>query len=387
MNDRDDQKPSTRISGHVRMQLPALSSVTHALETKHKENYSHGFEDIYALQNVDLSSVRPVTGSTKNNNSTTTTDLPDTKEGQLTLDFGPGWRGWMPSLSLHEPLQVLGLSRPAEEGLLENGVRHLHNLIGMDKSDFIGMKGVGQGHIDEVLQKLQEHLGAASPAQSTSVDFVSLLRCLYGDMEPLQAYLLLEPYGFHDIITLSTADAVTVRHMNSEARSENLEEAREQALKHKRRQFVRETFRDLASEFLIPWIEERGGIASLQEIHERLRRCSSDPTTTEAVLTFVQDLYFEGSVFDETLVSAGTELFAVNKEALGRYQSLIRHARSYFYARGQSYWFEELESFLLRDFARKDVGFPDSFIEKVLRLSNDFRVRKGSDGRRSVRLS
>lgn len=374
----------------------------HADEYKRlkQEIYTGGFESIYALENVDLSTVRPMGAAAKEAEAepskavaavgepvaeapkSSDSEEPE-EEGQLELDLGESYRGWMPSFRLREPIQSLGLSSPAEKALLEGHKSTLGDLI---EGDLLSIKGLGQGHIDEIQKKRDEYLGGSSLQRCRQVDFVALLRSLLGAEDRKHCCLALEPYGLSDLFPLIPADEVELRHLSPERRIERREAACVELGTEKHRRALQEGLVDIANVFLKPWIQGRLGLATEVELRDRLQRISSNPDRTAAVLRFFSDVYFEGQFpFRTSCIELAKGLYSADRHSQRLYRQVVDRARSYFYHSRVRYNLDVLSEILEREFAKVWQGFPDGFLVKVLRLSPDFRVRKGEEGRLMVR--
>jgi hypothetical protein len=123
----------------------------------------------------------------------------------------------------------------------------------------------------------------------------------------------------------------------------------------------------VADGYLLPWMGERGGVASELELKERL----------EAVPGGLDG-------FEKLLVGADRGVWAVNRETIARYQKVIARIRSYFYRPRLRYPLEELIGYLEKEFAREWSDLDRIFIRRCLDLSPDFRVRKREGGEKWV---
>jgi len=121
---------------------------------------------------------------------------------------------------------------------------------------------------------------------------------------------------------------------------------------------------------VVPWIEVRGGIATRDEIEERLERtcCSSKS-------------------FTQTLIVLEENLFASDAETAKRYHSLISRAKTYFYHPNSCYPLNQLISWLEREYAKEWKSCPQSFIEKCLSSSQCFALFKTEGHQLSIRFS
>jgi len=130
-------------------------------------------------------------------------------------------------------------------------------------------------------------------------------------------------------------------------------------------------FPDPFDNLVIPWIEVRGGIATVDEIKERLERTSSQ-------MPFPKE---------SSLIPLEQGVYASDPEVAERYHALISRAQTYFYDPSCRYPFHQLISWLEREFAIEWENYPQSFITKCLISSPRFSLLKTSDHQRALRLS
>jgi hypothetical protein len=111
-----------------------------SFEETYKSSYSHGLEAIYALETVNVRSIRRLQAPPAQPPPLRAPCvLP--MAPQLEFDFGASFRAWLEPFLLDEPIQVLGLSRHAEKCLLEQRKERLRDLIGCNLRQLIFVKG------------------------------------------------------------------------------------------------------------------------------------------------------------------------------------------------------------------------------------------------------
>jgi len=358
-----------------------------SFEDVYKTSYSHGLEAIYNVENVDLKTVRRInthaSESTKNTSSLPKTFLePST---QLEFDFGDAYKGCMDSFMLKEPINVLGLGTHVEKCLFEQGLSTLETLSKADLNKLVYVKGIGQGHIDEVRQKLRSYLEGHTLYGCQVIDLVSWMRSLLAALSRKKVYVALEPFQMADLFSLSPIESVEVRRLTVEKRVEWRNEISPELLKKKDR--VQNDLKKIVNIFITPWINRRHGFATKNEILERLQRISLQQTLVPMVVDFFDAVYFSGSfAFGDYLVHTNDELFFVDRRAKEAYQNIIDTALTYFYQGDVYYPLSELVILIFREFAKKWGNYSVEFIEKTLRSSSLFRVRKEACGRLFIRM-
>ena len=356
-----------------------------SFEETYKTAYSHGLESIYALENVDVKSIRTISvpEETPPEVSLKTFETPkSTPQGEFHFGF-PFFCEAAPFF-LDEPIQSLGLSRLAEKLLLSHQKLWVRDLVGDDLSHYAFLRGFGQGHIDEVRTKLADFIAGRDKIHAETIDFASWIRVLTAEGERKKWYFLLERHGLADLMPMSTLEMADLKKVTSSQRAE----WERQAVRMINKEKLVETWKILSARFLFPWIRGRLGIVSRNEITERLVKTSSDPEKAGLVIRFMETVLFHGnSVLADQLVPLAGNYFALTPAINAEYQAIMNHALSYFYNSEAKFILKQLIFWLERDFARHWIGFQSGFIEKVIRTSQEFLVRKDEKGRILVFIS
>jgi len=362
-----------------------------SFEEVYKSSYSHGLESIYALENVDIRSIRPLVQTQisparvqKEIKKQIAKDL----NPQLTFDFGICFREWIDSFRLHEPIQVLQLSPQAEKILLTHQVNSLQDLLKMDSSDFILMKGLGQGHIDEINKSLDHYLRDTSLYRCNSVDFAAFLRAFLGNSDRKKNFLFLEQYSLGELFSLSSGELMEIRHLSPGKKVEWLQQLLTDSKNPSKIQFLTTHLMQIAQIFLIPWMRTRQGIVSRSEIEERLQNISDDPDITLPVLSFISQLALEDQfIFKNILYPAEHDLYCSDPTIVQSYRLVVQKAHSYFYQSDLTYSLKILVQLIEREFAQEWISFNEGFIEKTLKISPAFRIRKIASTGLTIKLA
>lgn len=372
--------------------LSKRSPSTQSFEDTYKTAYSHGLESIYALENVDLKTVRRLVDPSSAvipakaiaSYQKRSVDIVE----QLEFDFGDAYRGWMESFSLQEPIQVLELSKHAEKCLIEHGKLVLRDLIGADLREFVFYKGMGQGHIDEIQQKLRLYLEEKELFKARTIDFVSWVRSLVAAFDRKKVFVCLEAYGLGDLFSLSPAESVEVRRLTLEKKQEWIQEILQDFQSEKRRQAISVAMSKVVAVFVRPWMCRRHGIATRHEIVERLEKISETCAMSKSVLSFFSDIYFD-KIFPLSydLYHVDSDLYCANAWTAASYRLVIERASTYFYNTTVSYSLDHLLILLEKEFAMMWMSFPQDFVKKVLQHSSRFRIRKSTDSKLLIRFA
>lgn len=362
-----------------------------SFEKTYNTAYSHGLEKIYKLENVDLKSVRRIADYSQENSSSEDTvefeqsiDLPL----QLEFDLGDEFKSSIEHFVLREPINMLGLSRHAEKCLAERGLVLIKDLIEADLRQFVFIKGLGQGHIDDINRKLTNYIKGKALWDAKTIDFTSWLRTLVGDIDSKKGYVLLESFGLSGLFTLTPSENVEVKRLTLEKRQEWIQEVKILLLQESKVKQLHQDLANIINVFVKPWMKCRFGIATEAEIHERLLNLSDNPAEAKAVLEFFKEYYFnDKSPLTGSLKSLDEGLFAADKHIEKIYKVVIERAMTYFYKNDVRYPLNKLVQLLECEFASNWNGFPTNFVEYLLRISPNFRVRKDETGKLTAKLA
>lgn len=353
-----------------------------SFEETYKTAYSHGLESIYKLENVDLKTVRRLAENVVEETPKNTFSF--SYEESDELDLGPGFRKWIPPFLREEPIQVLQLNKVSEKCLCEHGFKTLHDLMTTDLNRLVYVKGMGQGHIDEIKHQLNKYTRSKPLHKAYQIDFVSWIKSLTFDMNLKKVYVLLEKYHLEGLVSLTPMESVEVRKLDKVRKEEiGAEILREIQLKTSH---VEARFDGILQTFVIPWMERRFGMATEEEILERLERVSFKPAVAEKALAFFKEVFFEGQFPFHKGLSCAREIYFAGSYALKAFSQLEQSLDSYFYHPTVYYALDELYRFLTRDYSLKWRRLEEGFFEKTLKLHPHYSVFKDAHQVVSVSL-
>lgn len=361
-----------------------------SFEETHKNAYSHGLESIYALENVDIKTVRRLGGDEQQQikPQLSVVAVEEEEELQLSLDLGDEWKGKIDSFVPQEPIQVLGLSKPAEKCLLEQGKTRLKDLIDADLRSFIFFKGMGQGHLEEIKQKLAQYLDGRSTQRCSTVDFHAWIRSLIATLERKKIFVLFDSYELTELVALNPAEAMEVRRLTLEKRQEWVRDAIALLSHDEIKSQVVQNMRAIVNILVKPWVRERGGFVTRSELEERLQQISPGQTVVDKTLSLFSDLYFDKQFpLGCQLVAITENLYCCDQFLFASYYEIMRRAAPYFYKSDVRYYLDELVHFLEKEMALEWHGYHEGMVRKVLRMSPQFRVRKQDHHRLVISLA
>lgn len=318
--------------------------------------YSHGFESIYKLECIDLKSVRKFAAVEEK--PVLKTSKEETFEPLF--DLGPFFRGWMVPTLLSEPLAVLQLSKPVEKTLLEKGYRTLGDL---EQAVFHDM---GQGHIEEVKRKLRQYTEGKPRQKVARIDFQSLVKCLFADLEWKKVSVFLSGFDIAEWVVLSPADSADVKKLSFDNRQKWSDEVLERVLK--KQKTLEEFFSVIAETWIKPWMMARGGLATKEEITEALLLRSLESSFAKGAL----GLFFSlGDPFKSLYAVTGG--YAASRPIQLAHLKMEKTALSYFKSPSTRIFLKDLSLWVANEFASKwDAASP----EPSIRFSSCFEVTR-----------
>ena len=131
--------------------------------------------------------------------------------------------------------------------------------------------------------------------------------------------------------------------------------------------------------YLVPWVGRREGLASFEELEERLERASLD-FSSEISQRLKESLHL-------SFASVEKDLFAVDSATGQNSRDVIDKAASYFYQEGISYPLKDLVFWIEKEFALSWEDVSNAFIEKCLSLSSRFTIYRHPSAELYVRMS
>ncbi|MBA3236729.1 MAG: hypothetical protein H0T62_00060 [Parachlamydiaceae bacterium] len=375
------------------LQKDFFNSPSESFELVPHASYSHGLEKIYGrLETIDIRSVRKISSNSASSvepqQKKQQKSEPANKTSQLEFNIEPFFRTTLDLFVLREPIQVLGFSRRIEKWLSDQGKLIIADLLENDKLTVAPLKGIGQGHFDEISNKLQTYLNAQSDNETQKIDFNSWLKTLVASLEPKKCALLLETFDLPALLPLTPAEIAEIRKLTKEKRAELIQEAIFEVSTPIKKEQIISDMRELTQIFIKPWLFKRTGISNRHELYDHLLKLSGLHPHLEGILNFMSSTYFKNTfILEPFLHTVSEELYCYDLETSVAYHEVIKTAHSYFYKPDLYYPLDALIQWIGREYARKWKGFADNFIERTIRLSTDFRVRKGPSEKLLVKLS
>lgn len=365
-------------------------STDESFENTYKTAYSHhGLEETYALKTVDITKVKkiePVSALTIETCLEEVNEDLSLWDGQYELELGDEHRRWMPPLFLKEPIQMLELSQRAEIVCIDQGILRIIDLIGVDFNEMITLKGVGQGHIDEIQQKLTKYINGRSLERTYYLEFASFIRSLTVGLDRKQAHFYLKTFELDQLLPLSPTERMEI--INVKVSETAVLEAKQYFICAGTKTIAEEILQQMTCAFLTPWVRQRGGVATLREVEERVERIAHEPALVEKVIHFLKETYFNHKhPFTLALNEVEKNIYCPDIYTANAFVSICEKAKSYFYNSSVSYQLKELMALLSREFGQHWEGYPEQLAVASLKRGSQFRVRKGVSGELEVRMA
>lgn len=365
-----------------RSTFPAIS-----FEHTYKTSYSHGLEKIYALENIDIRSVRRIESDCEEQRTfqSRQENFWDIKPAQLELDFTPES---IEPFILRQPIQVLGLHRHIERKLQDVGVSSLKELIGDERPAQLVAKGIPQGFVGDIFDRLDEYLEGVSVNEALPLNFSAWLHSLISELDPRKAFVVLGPFQLAHMVSLSSKDSAEVRKLTTAVRQQWLREALATLRCADKRRQVHRDVKAISEKYLLRWLYNRQGIATEAELTERLLSLSEQREEDSQIYSWLKFVYLgEQQPLGPFFTAVEEKLYCADTAVAQLYNQVVEKAKSYFYKAHLHYLLPALTTWIQRECGREWLGFSPGFVERILRLSSHFCVRKGEEGELVVRLA
>jgi hypothetical protein len=342
--------------------------------------YKHGIEAldaIYALEKVDPTKIRPMQQKAASGKKASSKPTEESEESQLTFDFKDGWSEKIVAFVLLEPIEFLQIPHKPLQILKEQGKVLIGDLIDTDLNALAFVKGMGQGHIDEIEAKLQSYIQNKKIPFCRHIDLPSWIRSLLIDCSLKKCAALLMRYDLHHLVPVSSAELLELRMLPKEKRRCWEEEASQELASKSFDRFF-EQLEHVTLSLFSPWISRRGGIASEEEIIERFYMLiGNDEELLEPVLAFFSDLFCYGrNSLTEKLIRLCDKQYTTHRPRAHDFAEIVAKADSYFPSATTIYPLDALCLLLCKEFSYSWQAYSLPFVRTILKRSDRFLVYK-----------
>ncbi len=378
--------PGQQKTPSVQSPTKSIPQVINPVEPAEKR-YSHGLEAIYALETIDVRTIKPL-GSTQDAESEKEPEiaplytLPVISEKELPLE--DKFRSEIEPLHLNEPLYLFDFSKECLRSLYSMNILLLKDL-GQITYPRLLAKGIHEKYAEEIINKVPDEKKATD--RTRSVDFGSWIRSLIPEKDQASFYLLLKKYELAHLFKISSMVNIEIKRMNSQDIPRLINDAILGLHTGEKKELTNSNIRLIAETFIIPWMRGRLGVATRYEIMDRLEQIGINPYEFHKMIRFITETYAKNSfLFRGFIPEIGEGLYCVSRHVYDEFIAVEKAGAEYFYSPGVAYYLDELIDRLSRESAKKWKIFSPEFIEKVLRTSKKFSLQKNSDHQIIVRF-
>lgn len=339
-------------------------------------SYSHGFESIYAFETIDTSSIRVMNVSPPPA-ETLVLAASETLSPELELPFV---KSTISPFFLQESVEILKLSSHADRFLRSSGYETIEQILKLDFSDMSLLKGLGQGHIEEIRTKLKEFVRGRSLHNRSCVDYISWARALFNGMDKRVVGVAFEKFDLADALPMSLTEKMEIKKLPQEKKQDWLCHFKNTCKSH--RELFDQHLSAVLETFVAPWMLGRGGIASTAELKEFAWRIGECQQESESVLALFAELFCDGAhPFCRLQESCIAGVYVANEAAKKMVRCIHNVLKSYFYQPALTYELDELASFCEREFACAWINLDREVFYRVVRQAKDYQTffrRKGN---------
>lgn len=355
--------------------------------TSSKGPYSHGLEEIYSIQTVDVQKIRKVTHHKQTQSlGIKTSDKEEIVD--LELDLGSGFRNYVRNTYLDEPIEVLDLSSYTVNILLENNIPTLEDLKKAIESDLASLPGVGQGHIDEIQRNLNLYI-TGKLEKTKRVDLESLFRAITRLISRESSLVLIDRLEIKNCMPWLNKKQNSLKHYKKELRDNAIAKMYKELKNSAVVEFVKDFFQEIAHAFIIPWLNTRSGIASKEEVYEFLEQHLIEKECNSKLLYFFSnDILGQRFIFNHCLPKVSHEkIWCTTYDEVSLIERLKDLTLSYFYSGHLSYPVDLIARKLEVEFAKSWTECSYYKMLKYYKLSGLFRTQRKKDNKTYVLLS
>lgn len=349
-------------------------------QNTYKKAYSHGLEEIYALETVDISSVRRIEVAEISSEHAPATKKVAASLQQHELPLGAEFASGLNSFVLEEPIEALPIGINVVKTLKNEDFLRIADLIDIEPMQLV-RRGLGQGHIDELKKALETYLQDRTLYHTDHVDFEAWMRCMLPMQEKKKTLSILQEYHLEYVVSLTLHEKAETRRATKEMQKRWEQEVKEFCRSPQQMNLFRRRRTQVADVFIKPWMRQREGLAKEYELINRLERTALQNHDVRHFIACMQSLIGETHFFlKHHLIEVEEATYAVDPTVAKHYQQIIAMTDTYFYKPYVTYFFDELTTLILKECASRWIALTESFVRHVLRASKRYHVQKDQSG-------
>ena len=337
--------------------------------------YSHGLEKHYAVETIDLKTLKPFTKKISERQTITKhlSSLPNKNEAQLHFRFGPRFDGTLCTLKLYEPIDSLALSPLTKQAIKGARIENLHELM-TKKNELSKGKGITKGQLDEIDEKFNMYLGPNPLEPIKEYDLKSLLTLFLADLPPLLRLLASKRYRLQHLFAYASSDLLEVERLAATTKDELVSKTKK--IISQKWEKLRPIIQSMAESCFYPFLERRLGIAQNWELLECFyNRCLGGYNQeNQSIIALLQDLLEMSFLFNNSLHQIAMNAYAISSYKAKDFQFVINRIKEYFYNPQMAYPLATITKYLEHDCIKQWVALEQGFVEKSIALCNEFTL-------------
>ena len=265
---------------------------------------------------------------------------------QLRFPFQDGEKGITP-LRLLEPISSLHLTPFAAKAVRGIGATTVGDVAAFIFDTSKDYRGLGQGHIEEIRRKVEQFVGTPPYQKEQHIDVASVLRLALADIEPKERAAIVTRYQLQQLVLLSAQESREAEVMLAIDKERKFAKIIEKA-KRKSSEKILSLLNMIFNGFILPWMQQRFGIASEQEIsmflfesQGPLTSCTESSSLSvrkesaegiidyklfERSLTILQLLTSTSMLFSQSLYPVANQVWAISEQDQARARAILQDA-------------------------------------------------------------
>lgn len=336
-----------------------------------KSAYSHGLEAIYAIETIDLKTIKPLNVQHKKEESKEKKYIHPIPE----LEFSFELKQTMPSFILNESIHVLDLSKQCVQILTDLNFIYLRDLLKIDYQH-PDLDSKFKVISSELKSKLETYLEGKELFNCVTIDFEAWIKSLIFENH-IKYYFLLKEYNLTHLLSITPMMSVEIKRAKKNEIEKYIIESKEELKRFDRQELNKANKKIIIMTFISHWVNGRYGIVKEYELMDYLEQLSESKKNFQNCLNFLSDLYEEGNFyFKNNFIEIYPEVYCLSNSIYNKFKKIENMLLSYFPKKKENYLLMELLAYILKELSSSWDYIEEKFIEKVLYTSPYFNIYK-----------
>lgn len=342
----------------------------------HENVYSHGLESIYAIETIDLKTIKPlniINESAPSTKKKYTHPLLDPE-----FPFGSEFNQTISSFILNESVQALDLSKPCLQILTDFNLFYIRDVTKIDFND-LEIHSNFKKISSEIQPKLDAYLKEKQIYECVTIDFEAWIKSLISENH-IKHYFLLKHYDLTHLISVTPIMSVEIKRTKENDYLKYINDSKEE-LKTIDRQGLNNLNKEIITKsFLKPWIHGRHGIVKEYELLDYLEQLAENTHNFHSCIRLLSDIYEENNfIFKNNLITIYPELYCINESVYKNYKKIEGILKSYFPKSKETYLMNELIVFVIKELLIHWDSVEEEFVRKVIKTSPFFKINRNKN--------